>query len=82
MASRHLRRRCEPFGLQRARRVKPVVAVLTTVARINRGEPGHGSQVSGAREPRGRVLALQPAETSFKALEVRFTYDLVAAGTG
>jgi hypothetical protein len=51
---------------------------VTTAACINGGEPGHGGHIGGTREPRGRFLALQPAEASFKPREVMVTHDLVA----
>jgi hypothetical protein len=45
------------------------------------GCPGHGGHIGGTREARGRFLALQPAEASFKPREIVVTDDLVAAPT-
>ena len=54
---------------------------MTTAARTNGGEPGHGSQIAGTK-PRGRFLALEPAQASFKSLKVVVTHDLVTARGG
>ena len=43
---------------------------------MNGGEPGHGSQIAGTK-PRGRFLALELAQASFKSLKVVVTHDLV-----
>ncbi len=48
---------------------------------MNGGEPGHGSQIAGTK-PRGRFLALELAQASFKSLKVVVTHDLVTARGG
>src|SRR5262249_48984765 len=48
---------------------------------MNGGAPGHGSQIAGTR-PRGRFLALELAQASFKSLKIVVTHDLVTARGG
>src|SRR5262249_47822682 len=48
---------------------------------MNGGARGHGSQIAGTR-PRGRFLALELAQASFKSLKVVVTHDLVTARGG
>src|SRR5437660_10001727 len=48
---------------------------------MNGSEPGHGSQIAGTK-PRGRFLALELAQASFKSLKVVVTHDLVTARGG
>jgi len=48
---------------------------------MNGGEPGHRSQIAGTK-PRGRFLALELAQASFKSLKVVVTHDLVTARGG
>src|SRR6266436_6212078 len=51
------------------------------VSRAGSSERGHGSQIAGTK-PRGRFLALELAQASFKSLQVVVTHDLVTARGG
>jgi hypothetical protein len=48
---------------------------------VDGSEPGHRSQIS-TRGPRGRFLALEPAQAGFRQLEIAVTHVFVAVFSG